>query len=178
MQNILTLPQDILSLIWSELSLADILRVSQTCCTLSSAILNDKQLWICMYEQIVVANDLCIPNYLGNLEHVHVRDIQSWVKHAVLLDRNYRTPYKKLHARRIANREKLGITWLRLVHGRWALVASADVHTCEFSVWEIPPEGEIRQVARVFLDAPVMDGMVDESCEQIRCAITIGASRS
>ncbi|EJD00058.1 uncharacterized protein FOMMEDRAFT_30742 [Fomitiporia mediterranea MF3/22] len=129
-----------------------------------------------MYEQNVVANDLCIPNYLGNLEHVHVRDIQSWVKHAVLLDRNYRTPYKKLHAWRIANREKLGITWLRLVHGHWALVASADVHTCEFSVWEIPPEGEIRQVARVFLDAPVIDGMADESCQQVHCAITIGAS--
>ncbi|EJD00091.1 uncharacterized protein FOMMEDRAFT_142533 [Fomitiporia mediterranea MF3/22] len=176
MQNILTLPQDIHYLIFSKLTLCDILRLRQTCSTFSSCISSNKQLWTHMFKQHVIRNSLPFPHYLRCIKDVEAHDIESWVRHAVSLDRNFATVRRRLHVRRVTNSHGLAITWLRLIRGRWALVASADVNRCELMIWEIPLKGEMKLAARKFVEAPVIDGVVDESETQVQCAITIGAS--
>ncbi|EJD04761.1 uncharacterized protein FOMMEDRAFT_132664 [Fomitiporia mediterranea MF3/22] len=175
-QNILSLPQDIHSLIFSKLRLNDILRLRQTCSAFSFGISNDKQLWTYLFKQHVIRNSLPVPHYLRCIKDVEARDIESLVKHAVLLDRDYATIWRKLHVRRIENSRDSAITWLRLIRGRWALVASADMNRCELTIWDIPPKGEMKLAAKAFVEAPVTDGIVDESDTQVQCALTIGTS--
>ncbi|EJD00062.1 uncharacterized protein FOMMEDRAFT_30744 [Fomitiporia mediterranea MF3/22] len=176
MQNILALPQDIHSLIFSELTFNDILRLRQTCSAFSSGISNDKQLWTYLFKQHVIRNSLPFPQYLRCIKDVEARDIESLVKHAVLLDRNYATIWRRLHVRRIENSRGSAITWLRLILGRWVFVASADMNRCEVTIWDIPPKGEMRLAAKKFVEAPVIDGIVEESDTQVQCALTIGTS--
>ncbi|EJD00057.1 uncharacterized protein FOMMEDRAFT_170114 [Fomitiporia mediterranea MF3/22] len=176
MTTLQTLPHDVHSLIWSNLDLKDVLRLRQTCSTLAEAISNDKLLWTRIFVTHVKASGLCSPHNLRSIEDVAAHDVESWVKHAVLLDKAYKKANRELSVRRLGSPTGLWVTWIKLLLGRWCLIASSNDDESVFSVWEVPSEGEPRLSTKICLDAPVLDGQVDEDNGCCRCAITVGTS--
>lgn len=148
----------------------------QTCSKLLSEISEDKQLWSHILERDVKACSLGIPSNLRNIREVHAGDIESWVKHAILLKKAYKVPNNRLLSRKLDIRLGLRATWLKIILGQWCIVAAADDNECELSLWEANLYGGVRFATRIFLEAPVIDGLTDESNGEAKCAITVGTT--
>ena len=86
----------------------------------------------------------------------------------------YRTPFTKLSVRKIHLQPGLRVTWVKLILGRWCIVAASDVNQRRLSIWEIVSDGIESRMADVFLEAPVIYGQIDHSAGRVRCAITVG----
>ncbi|KAL5510926.1 hypothetical protein ACEPAG_4683 [Sanghuangporus baumii] len=170
----LPLPLDILSIICRHLDLKSIARLRQVSPALSHELSNDKQLWVHILERDVKRKRLPIPANLRDISEVTASSVESWIKHAIMLDRCYKTPENALSVSRLGNRKGPAVTWLKLILGRWCLVAAADDYESEMSLWEITSKGGPRRVAKIYLEAPVIDGRIDVSLGEIRCAVSVG----
>ena len=56
------------------------------------------------------------------------------------------------------------VTWLRLIHSHWLLVASSDDITSAITLWSVPDllrTSNTTPLAEAFLSAPVINGAVD-----------------
>ena len=56
------------------------------------------------------------------------------------------------------------VTWLRLIHSHWLLVASSDDITSAITLWSVPDllrSSNTAPLAEAFLSAPVINGAVD-----------------
>ena len=132
---------------------------------------HDKHLWIYILHQKVISKGLCIPSNLQSIEDVSTQDIESWVKHAILLDRKYNTPDCKLYIRDLNNNRS--VTWVKLIRGSWCLAASSDKESSSILLWSLT-DNNPDPVAEYHLPGPVIDGIVEDSREYIRFAITVG----
>lgn len=104
------------------------------------------------------------------------RDVESWVKTDLTLPVAYRTASQKLSVRKIYVPPTLRVTWIKLVLGRWCMVAASCVDQSTLSFWRIATNGSGPwKMAEVPLEAPVIDGQIDYSTGHVRCAITVGA---
>lgn len=148
----------------------------QTCTALQTAISRDKQLWAHILDRDIKAKSLPLPYNLRSIEDVDVRGLESCVKHAVTLSQSYAQADVKLFTREIENRRGLAVSWLKLLRGRWCLVASSNTEESQFSIWKILSEDGVDLATRIYLEAPVIDGLVDESDGRLRCVVTVGSS--
>lgn len=137
---------------------------------------DDKQLWVHIFKRSAKERSLLIPTELRNIEDVEARDIESWLRNDLLLAEGYRTPSKKLSIRRIHVRPGLRVTWLKLILGRWCMVAASDEEESRLSLWNVASgTADPRQMAHVYLDAPVINGQTDFSTGEVRVSVTVGA---
>lgn len=116
------------------------------------------------------------PSYLqGNaipVEDASAETLRAWVKHAYVLRRAYQRPSLDRAIVRVDTPAR--VTFVRLVRGRWFLVASSNTTISELSVWEIISPSNCSLRNRVYFPAPVLDGMVDDGGSYIRLAVTVG----
>lgn len=118
-----------------------------------------------------------LPSYFRSLNDLTPRDTETMAIHLVRL----------LHGgipsspRIIRIDQPRTITWLRLVHGSWLLVATSDTDASSLSLWRL---SDILQngskavpVSEGFLPAPVRDGAVDVEAVE-GAAMTIRAAVS
>ena len=145
----------------------------QTCSTYSTAISGDKQLWSQILDRDVKGRSLPVPYNSANFEGTSAYELECLVRRAVLLERKYNSN-GKLSFRKIDNPHRLGMTWAKLIRGRWCLIATADTYRSELSVWEIQSNGETVLSSRIFLQGPVLDGVIDESLGSVNVALTVG----
>ena len=110
-----------------------------------------------------------------DLAEASAHQVESLVRRAIILRRKYEGS-GRLTCQRIENPMRHGVTWAKLVRGRWCLIASANVDQSQLSVWEIQSNGDTHLVSRAFLDGPVLDGTTDESLGGVNIAITIGTT--
>ncbi|KAL5536214.1 hypothetical protein ACEPAF_35 [Sanghuangporus sanghuang] len=78
-----------------------------------------------------------VPSILKGIDEVPVEDIQSWIRHSKLLRLDYKTANKSLSVCEIGIRPGLRVTWLKLTHARWCIIAAAGEDESELSLWEI-----------------------------------------
>lgn len=75
------------------------------------------------------------------------------------------------------------ITWLRLLRGRWCLVASSDAEEkrhSRLSIWDSRAESDtvtatLQMRAEMFLPGPIMDGESEDDGVSIKVAVTVGS---
>ena len=135
----------------------------------------DKQDWLYLFSMITGARCLPIPMHPRSIDQAEAKDIASCVLHSINANFGYTAECSQLSVSKLAIKSGLRATWVKLLHGRWCWVASADDDESELSLWEIKSDGRVQISARIYLDAPVMNGEVYCSDGAARCAITIGA---
>lgn len=72
------------------------------------------------------------------------------------------------------------VHWLRLVGGRWLLVASSDHSVSNLTCWDISlvtTRGLAEPTAECFLPGPIKTGQVEIQSEAIVIALAVGPSR-
>ncbi|KAL5510927.1 hypothetical protein ACEPAG_4684 [Sanghuangporus baumii] len=138
---------------------------------------SDKQDWVYLYNAIIKSRSLPMPTNLKNLDEAKTQDIISWFLHSISLNFNYTSERMQLSVCNVAIKPGLRVTWLKLMCARWCLIAAADYEESELSLWEISSYQQTRMVARVYLDAPVMDGEIDYCDGGAKCAVTVGATK-
>ncbi|KAL5510909.1 hypothetical protein ACEPAG_4666 [Sanghuangporus baumii] len=171
-----TIPLDVHSLIWLMLDYEHIEKLRNAVPELSNAISADKQLQANIFSRFVKQRHAPVPYNLRPIHTVNAHDIESWVRHVVSLDREYRSQDKELTIRKLDTLRDHRITWLKLVLGKWCLIAASNEMNSELSLWDMNPTSSPRFVTQIYLEAPVMDGVMDYSKGEIRCAITVGAT--
>ncbi|KAL5513817.1 hypothetical protein ACEPAH_4218 [Sanghuangporus vaninii] len=172
-----SLPWDVHFLILTQLDHQDIVYLRIVYPYLTDAISNDKNLWSHIFKRELKKRTLPIPSNLRSIDEVEGVDIESWVKHIHVLDGVYDAPDKELSIHDVRIHPELRVTWLKLIFGRWCLIAGSNDDKSELSLWRISPDSEIRRAALVYLDAPVLDGQIDCSDSTVRCAVTVGATK-
>ncbi|TDL27932.1 hypothetical protein BD410DRAFT_799302 [Rickenella mellea] len=165
MTSLCTIPADVQSLIWNYVNASDLFRVMFTCHSLNISISNDKQLWAdCARRELTNCQRRLIPHrILKSFEDASGLDVQFWVRHALSLDKNYAS-------------SKYAVTWLRLIRGRWCLVASSNLNESRLTLWDLSTGSDKpHPCAKLLLPGPVMDGQVEDASNTIRVAVTIGS---
>lgn len=109
-----------------------------------------------------------------SLEEASANAVCAWVKHAVTLQKAYENPNLSRAVTRLDTPAR--VTFVKLLRGRWCLVASSNTSVSELSVWKILSPSVCSFRARIYLRAPVLDGLLDDGGYYIRFAVTIGAS--
>ncbi|TDL27935.1 hypothetical protein BD410DRAFT_781865 [Rickenella mellea] len=177
MQSLCTIPTDVLSLVLSYLNACDLVRLMLTCHAMYTSISNDKQLWAwCARRELTGYQRRLIPHrILKAFQDASGLDVQSWVRHALSLDKNYASCAFAAH--RICSEATYAVTWMRLIRGRWCLVASSNLNESRLTLWDLSSVSDgLHPCARIFLPGPIMDGQVDDASNTIRVAVTIGSS--
>ncbi|KAL5493036.1 hypothetical protein ACEPAI_4484 [Sanghuangporus weigelae] len=150
----------------------NLLHVEQAIKSLSG----DKRDWEYLFNMAIKNRHLPIPINLRNIDDVEARDIASWFIHSTMLYNGYTTPNRKLSVRKIDIKSTLRVTWLKLLLGNLCLIAAASDVESELTVWRVQSNLQAQPMVRKYLDAPVMDGKVDYCDDEVRCAITVGAT--
>lgn len=180
------LPTDVHSLIWMKLALSDIAALQQVS-TASGALLDltdamteackeihirvteDKQLWIAILQDHIVRKRRPLPTYRRPLYEASAGDIQCWIKQSFIVEENYQSGC----VRSSRTTTHKGITWVKLVRGRWCLVASADLEQSRLSVWNITLSSLHGPCTELSLEGPLTDGMVEDLGYSVHAAVTI-----
>ena len=133
----------------------------------------DKQLWVHIVERYVHSCGSHLPvqieaRALGELE---ASTVQFWARTAFELNRTY----TKHGRRKMSYIDGLTcVTWIKLVRGRWCLVASSDLTQSRLIVFD-GLRGLQNYETEVFLEGPVMDGVLEDSVAGINIALSIGS---
>lgn len=136
----------------------------------------DKRLWIVCLQREVIAMGIGLPRYRLSVEHASATDVRSWVKSAVALRKAYSSGGQDAKVVSIVEDEGLEVTWVKVVRGRWCLVASSNVTTSFVGIWRIRSDGSLKLENRFYLPGPVLDGVVDDVMEEICIAITVATT--
>ena len=142
------------------------------CTTLHTAILEDRYLWHFVLNRDIGHNLSRIPNNAIPAQDAHVGVLRAWVKHAHALWKAYQIPSSDRAV--IIINTPARVTFVKLVRGRWFFVASSDITVSELSIWEILSPSTCALRNRVYLPAPVLDGILDDGGSYIRLAVTVG----
>ncbi|TDL27940.1 hypothetical protein BD410DRAFT_739274 [Rickenella mellea] len=174
MWSLCNIPTDVQSLLWNHLNAIDLFRLMVTCHAMNSSISNNKQLWVvCARRELTSCQRHLIP-YRRSIQDASAFDIQSWFRHSISLDKNYASSAFTVH--HLHTEATYAITWLRLIRGRWCLVASSNLNESRLTLWDLSSGSDKPQpFANLFLPGPVMDGQVDDASNTIRVAVTIGS---
>ncbi|TDL19701.1 hypothetical protein BD410DRAFT_401770 [Rickenella mellea] len=172
MGTLLTIPHEIISVIYSWLSFKDILSVRNVCKGLQIAISTDEVLWARILTRDVLDRGIRLPPYLKPFGLADASAVESWTRNALMLEKAYKSP-KPLPMDRLTTGTR-SVTWTKLIRGRWCLFASSNVSESRISLWDISSPD--RQVcAEVLLPGPVMDGQVDDRTSEINVAVSVGS---
>ena len=120
----------------------------------------------------MVAQGLPAPDYSEAVARATAADVESWVRAAFLLKKAYTTGSSDVARMKLPGTM---ITWVKLIRGRWCIIADSSYNESRLSLWDAHSDSGIELIHQVFLPGPVMDGVADESEKEYRIAITVGA---
>lgn len=186
MVSLLDVPSDVHFIIWTLLSLSDLATlqrvcqvlaclfsrintISQVCRGIARRINDDKSLWVVILQAYVLRKGTPLPSNLPPLHRVAALDVKSWVKHAFLLQKNYRSAAVKSF--RTCTYE--GFTWTKIIRGRWCLVASANLSNAKLAVWDLSQTNLEGPCTVMPLEGPITDGTVEDSGDYVHAAVTV-----
>ena len=143
--------------------------ISQICHEAYSVVMANKNLWNRILRSEVAIRGLHLPAYLQTREQIDASCMESWIRSAITLQKRYdKSSYITSKAVGL-----LWITWIKLVRGRWCIVASSDLTQSHLSIYDGKDGLSCR--AQFFFDGPVMDGQLEDTPTSINMALTIGS---
>lgn len=183
----LFLPPDVLSLIWSQLCLRDVTRArqvglshqfcigakglhSKVCRYFLQHIGADKQLWMSLLGRESESRGIPLNPYHCALDTATATYVESWLRTTI----SYRSAYEIASAAStISTTVGSRITWLKLLRGRWCLVASSDESRSRLMLFD-SLDSNSHLLCEMLLPGPVMDGQCDDTGDGICLAISVG----
>ena len=128
-----------------------------------------KQLWAHIFNREVVTEGFRLPSYRNTFEELGAKQLEAWTCSALNIHRNYIDTANT----EVSRMDNLGcVTWIRLVRGRWCLVACSDTMQSRLIIIDILDDIECK--TQLFLSGPVMDGEIYDSGSNIDLALTVG----
>lgn len=106
-----------------------------------------------------------------NMESATAKQVESWVKYALQLQKAYSTGASSEVTR--INTE-LCVTWLKIIRARWCIVASSNTDQSRLLLLDV--SDGLRICKEIHLTGPVICGTVEDKCDRITLALTIGAT--
>lgn len=113
-----------------------------------------------------------LPTNAVPTQDASVEVLRTYVKHTYVLWRAYEHPGLDRAVIRIDTPAR--VTFVKLIRGRWFLVASSNTTISELSAWEIRSPSTCALRSRVYLPAPALDCAVDDGGSYVRVAISVG----
>ncbi|KAK7677004.1 hypothetical protein QCA50_020033 [Cerrena zonata] len=158
---LLYLPDDVLLDAMITFEPSSTLSIRQTCKRLLM-ISQSKQLWVKLYFREIVQRNLPYASYWETLENIDAARLEGLVLHTLRLEQRMASSRTPIH---IPMNQKRSITWIRLVHSEWLLVASSDAICSVIILWSVPDlllsQENAAPLAEAFLPAPVNSGVID-----------------
>ncbi len=124
----------------------------------------------------MISKGIELPKYCQPLEQASAEHVRSWVKTSIALHGAYISSGQNAAVISFVVNGRLEATWTKIVRGRWCLVALSNVSTSFIGVWQIQSNGSVELRRKFYLPGPVLDGVVDDSTEEIRIAITLATT--
>lgn len=146
------------------------------CKRFSDYVRQDKRLWAECLRRDVISKAIELPKYRPSLEQASAENVRDWVSVAVSLHRAYATGGRLATVQSSITKEEFETTWVKIVRGRWCLVAMSNIFESSVGIWQIQPTGPSKLENKFYFPGPVIDGVVDDSTEEIRIAITVATT--
>lgn len=108
---------------------------------------------------------------MQSIEKVTACDVEHWVKSGCVLAKNYSSGLNTTVARTNLSQS---VTWVKLVRGRWALIACSDFISSRLLVWDVQLASSHILRATFHLPGPVVDGLIKDSSCEVLIALTLG----
>lgn len=136
----------------------------------NSRIKCDKQLWCNLLDRVCEERRIALPSYRRALEDSTAEQVESLLRTATNLSNNYALGCPAI---KFQSNFKECVTWLKLVRGRWCLMATSNTSRSRLSVFD-SNGGIFRLAEEVYLPGPVMDGLIEDTGRHIRTALSVG----
>lgn len=131
----------------------------------------DKQLWLHILDRDIKSKALPLPKYVRDIDEASAEDAIEWVKNSFLLVNHYSSGEERTLIRENLS---MSVTWIKLIRGRWCLIACSDLKNSQLVVWDLQASQDEHHKATLYLPGPVIDGIVEDDKEDILIAFTIG----
>lgn len=138
---------------------------------MNSFVSNDKQLWLHILDRDIKSKALPLPKYVRDIDEATAEDVIEWVKNSFLLDNHYSSGEERTLIRENLS---ISVTWIKLIRGRWCLIACSDLKNSQLVVWDLQASQDDHHEVTFYLPGPVIDGIVEDNKEDILIAFTIG----
>ncbi|KAH8112801.1 hypothetical protein DFH11DRAFT_1705942 [Phellopilus nigrolimitatus] len=175
MLSLLSAPADVQTSIFNLLSLQNIARLRQVCRKMNADISADKQLWVRLLCSVMESLGRTLVPYSRYLENADTRHIEAWIRSSLELERSYATSST---LRSWTIQETFSITWVKLLRGRWCLIAMSNSTESRLRLFELSIANGFSLRAETFLPGPVINGLVEDGCKHIHMAISIRTRNS
>lgn len=124
----------------------------------------------------MISKAIELPKYRPSLENASAEIVRDWVKTAVALHRAYASGGRIAKVQSIIVDEEFETTWVKIVRGRWCLVAMSNIFQSSVGIWQIQPTGSLKLENKFYFPGPVIDSVVDDSTEVIHIAFTVATT--
>ncbi|EIW79573.1 hypothetical protein CONPUDRAFT_166320 [Coniophora puteana RWD-64-598 SS2] len=173
--SLINVPHELLVLIVQHTDIQTILSLQKTCRALYNAT-QDKQLWLIFLQRLVHSKNAPLHCLLQKFNSLTSQQVQALAcRSAYLCDA---WAHNSLTARHIIRSDlPRSVTWLKLVEGRWLLVASMDTMCSRLEVYDISATGKgiFGPLAGCYLSGPITSGEADIRNGQLRAAVAVDA---
>ncbi|THH28824.1 hypothetical protein EUX98_g5349 [Antrodiella citrinella] len=168
--------EDVLLKIFSCLEIREIMKMRR-CCKEFRRISQAKQLWVSILQRDVLEDSLAYPfvDPVRPLEELSAAETEAVTTHLVRMQRRDLAPTPRV----VRVDQVRSVTWVKLVHGAWLLVATSDADASSIALWKISDilrdESHAKPVSEAFLPAAVRDGVVDVQDGSLVIALSLCA---
>lgn len=132
---------------------------------------SDKQLWLHILQRDIKPKASPSPRCIRDIEELTAQDVLEWVKNSIILNKSYASGNNRTLIRTYVS---MSVTWVRIVRGRWCLVACSNLKNSQLLVWDLQFSQAEPHKSTFYLPGPVADGVIEDNKNEILIALTIG----
>lgn len=137
-----------------------------------------KQLWLNSAYNDVLLRGLDFPPYTRSFFELTRCETQALVVMTLKLHAEFSGT--ECHPDSIHIPQSRSVTWLRLVHGRWLLIALSDESTSSITLWSLQEmaqsEKNKKPLSEFFLPYPVLNGIVSVNNDTLVIALELASA--
>lgn len=131
---------------------------------------SDKQLWLYILQRDIKPKALPSPRCIRNVEELTAQDVLEWVKNSIILNKSYASGSNRTLIR---TNVSMSVTWVRIVRGRWCLIACSNLKNSQLLVWDLQSSQAECLKSTFYLPGPVADGVIEDNKSYL-IALTFG----
>ena len=132
-----------------------------------------KQVWVHITQRDVISRNLPYALYWKDIDILDAAQLERLALHAIRL--GSRIDKCRPPATVVLHRTR-SVTWVRLLHSQWLLVASSDDVSSSISLWStgsLLSGGSTEPLAEAFLPAPVSNGATEVEHSSVLIAVEL-----
>ena len=133
--------------------------------------MENKQLWLHLFHREIELRGLPTSDFLHPIDTVTTQDVIAWFRNALILNKNYESGYNETLRRTNIDQH---VTWIKLIRGRWVLVASSNLLQSKLVVWDVHSSEHDSYKTVFYFIGPVVEALVQDDGLEVLIAFTLG----